>query len=340
MAIGILTVSLEGTRLSPKEKILLAHPAVGGVALFKENWDIRSQNPKEALKALVASIREINPDLILMVDHEGGKIWRFEPGFTRLPAAKTFGQQYDAAGEASALKQAYEQAQILASELLDCGVDLALAPVVDLDGPSNVIGRYDRAFHQNPEIVAKIAKAFIQGMNAVGMPGVLKHFPGHGSCELDSHVTVPEDARPREALEADLFPFKNLVNQDLNLAVMTNHVKYPAVDANYVAGFSKTWIDILRNDYHFDGLIMSDCLSMTGADIGDLSTRINKAQEAGNDLILVTHQFGPNLDSLLKLLDTIPDSSTAQQRRAQFITMIKRPMESKTSRFNTHGGII
>jgi len=338
MTIGILTISLEGTTLLPKERSLLAHPNVGGVALFKENWDKNSKNPLETLKALVASIREINPDLIIMVDHEGGKIWRFEPGFTRLPAAKTFGELFDREGEAPALNYAYEQAQILGRELLEAGIDLALAPVVDLDGPSNVIGKFDRAFHQNPEIVAKIAKAFIQGMNLVGMPGVLKHFPGHGTCELDSHVTVPIDARPREALSADLFPFKALVRDNLNLAVMTNHVKYPAIDAEYVAGFSKPWIDILRNEYGFSGLIMSDCLSMTGADIGDLSTRIQKAQEAGNDLILVTHQFGPNLDHLLGLLDTIPDSDASKQRRAQFIETIKRPTPSK--KFNTHGGII
>ena len=93
--IGPIIISLQGKALLPKEKQLLANPLVGGVVLFQENWDKEHENPKALLKKFIDEIRAINPNVIIMVDHEGGKVWRFEKGFTKLPSAKIFGARYD-----------------------------------------------------------------------------------------------------------------------------------------------------------------------------------------------------------------------------------------------------
>jgi len=325
MPIGILTVSLQAPLLQPKERQLLAHSTVGGVVLFKENWAEGEEDPKAVLKSLIAEIRSINPNLIIMVDQEGGKVWRFGQGFSKLPAAKIYGELYDQGGADKALRYAYEQGYLMADELLACDIDLALAPVVDLEGDSRVIAGLARAFHRDPQIVVDIAEQFIRGMNTAGMPATIKHFPGHGTCQLDSHLTKTIDERGCIELQKDLLPFKALVEKKLELAVMSNHVIYPAVDNENSAGFSQTWLKgCLRMGCGFDGLIMSDCLSMKGADIGTLFERIQKAQKAGHDLILMTHQHHKNLEELLGILDDIPDSQDAVARRERFMGTIKR----------------
>ena len=182
---GPIIISFSGTKLTEKESQLLANPKVGGVVLFRENWDKDSANPKAALKAFIANCRAINPNLVFMVDHEGGKIWRFVgDGFTKIPSAKSIGIEYDKDNKAG-LASAYSNGKIMASELLACGVDCSLAPVLDLVGPSNVIDKYERAFHQDPVVVAKLTEAFIKGMNDAGMKATAKHFPGHGTCNAD-----------------------------------------------------------------------------------------------------------------------------------------------------------
>ncbi|HXH55071.1 MAG TPA: beta-N-acetylhexosaminidase [Gammaproteobacteria bacterium] len=338
--IGPVIISFAGTKLTQKESQLLASPNVGGVVLFRENWEKDSANPKTALKAFIASCRAINKNLIFMVDHEGGKIWRFvksegeispEETFTRIPSAKSIGIEYDKDNVAG-LKSAYENGYIMASELRDCGVDCSLAPVLDLDGPSNVIGKLERGFHKNPFITAKLTEAFIRGMNAAGMHATAKHFPGHGTCLADSHTETPVDNRPIKELVKDLFPFRENIRKRKLGAVMPGHFICPAVDPNHPAGFSDIWIKrLLREKYKFDGVVMSDCLSMAGATVGSGSglDRLLAAQSAGCDFLMLTHQHNtpdhpdPNkrhllLDHLLSVIDTIPDTPDSARRRAEF----------------------
>lgn len=329
---GPLIVSLSGQSLSPKEKILLSHSKVGGVVLFRENYD-READPKtavEKLKLLVKEIRACNPDLLIMVDHEGGKVWRFEPGFTKLPPAKELGELYDKNKE-GALEKAYEWGAKVAEELRDCDIDMSLAPVVDLHSEkSRVIGKLSRAFHSDPKVVAEIAEQFMRGMNSKGMPATLKHFPGHGSCSADSHVTKKTvDGRSREELQKDLYPFKALcAKSDLSFAIMPAHVFYPAVDQDNTAGFSKIWLqDCLRKECGFKGAVMSDCLLMKGADVGSVLERIEAAQTAGCDFQMYTHQHGDDLDKLISLLDKITDTKEAAERRKALVQCLKKSAE-------------
>ena len=138
--LGPLIVSVSGRKLLDKEKQLLSSKKVGGLVLFRENYDETAKDPKEDLKNLIREIRSINPRIVIMVDHEGGRVWRFTKGFTKLPPAKEYGILYNQDKDV-ALRKAFKDGSIMARELLECGIDMSLAPVVDLDGPSNVIGK-------------------------------------------------------------------------------------------------------------------------------------------------------------------------------------------------------
>jgi beta-N-acetylhexosaminidase len=284
MHYGPMMIDLEGTTLAASERELLQHPRVGGVILFTRNYQ-----GIDSLKQLIKEIREAaKKPILISVDHEGGRVWRFKEGFTKLPAAKLYGEMYEQ-DPAAGLTLARNAGWTMAAELLDCGIDLSLTPVLDLDkGESEIIG--DRAFHRDPHIVAKLAKAFIEGMNQVGMSATGKHFPGHGGCALDSHIAQPVDARSLEVLLADdIIPFQ-ILHSSLG-AIMPAHITYPAVDS-VPAGFSNRWLqEILRNKIGFQGAIISDCLSMKGAAIGgDFVVRARMAIDAGCDMVILAQQ--------------------------------------------------
>ncbi len=322
MKYGPVMIDIEGTTLSAKEKVLLQHPAVGGVLLFSRNYN----NPS-ALKALIAELRtiSINP-LLIAVDHEGGRVWRFREGFTILPPAKYFLEVYQK-DAAQGLKEAKEAAIIMASELLAIGVDLSLAPVLDLDiGISEVIG--DRSFGSDPAIVTALGDAFIQGMNEAGMQATGKHFPGHGSCRSDTHLEQAIDDRMLDKImQSDLVPFQKLAAK--LKAVMPAHVIYPNVDS-VPAGYSKKWLkEILRGELGFQGAIISDCLSMKGAAIGgDFVVRARMALDAGCDMVILSHQQRELVSWVLeKLARETSDAANSrlQQLTGDFKKKIEKP---------------
>ena len=174
----------------------------------------------------------------------------------------------------------------MAFEIQAVGIDISFAPVLDVNGISDVIG--DRAFHSQPEQVSQIAAAFIEGMNIAGMQATGKHFPGHGSVKEDSHLALPIDKRSAtEISNFDLIPFKQLIAKNLLAALMPAHIIFPEIDDQAV-GFSTLWLQkILRQDLGFDGVIFSDDLSMEGAAcIGGYIERAEAAQQAGCDMLL------------------------------------------------------
>ena len=276
MPLGSLMIDFAGLTPSAEELERCRDARVGGLILFKRNY----ASP-EQLTRLIAEVRAVRPEILVAVDHEGGRVQRFRDGFTRLPAMHQLGEWYDRDPQA-ALEAARDIAYVLAVELRVCGVDLSFAPVLDLDwGRSGVIG--DRSLHGNPEVVIALAGALIDGFAAAGMGSCGKHFPGHGWAEADSHVAIPVDERDFAALAPDLAPFRVLPLS----AVMPAHVIYPKVDA-LPAGFSPRWHQILRQDVGFDGVVFSDDLSMEGASVaGDILQRVEAAWAAGCDMLLV-----------------------------------------------------
>ena len=274
---GPLMIDIAGTELTELDRQRLCHPLVGGIILFARNYANREQLC--ALTAEIHALRE--PPLLIAVDHEGGRVQRFRDGFTRLPPMRLLGQLYDRDPQA-ALAAARDVGLVLAAELRACGVDYSFTPVLDLDyGPSRVIG--DRAFHRDPAVVIALAGALGEGLKAGGMGTCGKHFPGHGYVIPDSHVELPVDDRQLAAMQEDLEPYRRLPLD----AVMAAHVIYECVDCN-TAVFSGKWIDYLRHDLGFSGVVFTDDLSMAGAGVvGDMLARVQTAWAAGCDMLLV-----------------------------------------------------
>ena len=294
MTLGPLMVDLVGLELSEVERDVLQHPLVGGVILFSRNYE-----SPEQITALTTSIRALRaPHLLISVDHEGGRVQRFREGFTRLPPIGALGQHYMQHPKQT-LARAEKTGWLMAAELRSVGVDFSFAPVLDLDyGVSDIIG--DRSFHRDPEAVTAMARAYIAGMKRAWMPAVGKHFPGHGAVAIDSHLDLPVDPRHFEdMIQADILPFKQLCNSGLD-GIMPAHIVYEKSDS-LPAGFSPFWIkEILRDRLGFQGVVLSDDLSMEGAAVmGDSLARTEAALSAGCDMVLVCNKP----DSVIQVID-------------------------------------
>lgn len=307
MSLGSIMMDLRGITLENDERIRLLHPLVGGVIYFSRNYE--SPQQIAALSKEIHALRE--PRLLIAVDHEGGRVQRFQDGFTRLPALRLIGTRYDQNRKAG-LKLAEKAGWVMAIELRAVDIDFSFAPVLDVcKGLSQVIG--DRSFHRNAECVAELSKAYMYGMRRAGMAAVGKHFPGHGGVCEDSHLAVPFDKRRFEDIQMDdMLSFERLVHAGL-AAMMPAHVIYPAVD-NKPAGFSSIWLgNILRQQLNFQGVIFSDDISMAGAEVmGTYVERTHCALEAGCDMVLVCN----NQEAVIEILDNFKvDPNPASQSR-------------------------
>lgn len=276
---GVLMIDIDSTALTAEDVSLIKQAQVGGVILFARNVS----NPLQVRK-LCDDIRAVNPDVLIGIDQEGGRVARLREGFTPLPAMGKLGKLFDHKPN-QALHCAYDCGYLMAAEVLAVGVDLSFAPVLDRDGISTVIG--DRSFHEDPQVIVSLATQLMRGMRAAGMATTGKHFPGHGAIAPDSHVSEAIDTRSLdEIMASDMQPFaQTLPWLD---ALMPAHVIFSQVD-NQPAGFSKIWLkDIIRDQLNFDGVLFSDDLSMQGAQAaGDISARVKAAIEAGCDIALV-----------------------------------------------------
>ena len=303
-----VVLDVAGLALDDDDRRRLAHPLTGGAILFARNWRDRRQ-----LVELVAEMKAIRPDLLVCVDHEGGRVQRFRSdGFTPIAPMRRLGEMWmdDAhgargSGAMRAIEAARAAGHVLGAELRACGVDLSFTPVLDLDhGGSSVIG--DRAFHRDPRVVSVLAQSLILGLLQSGMRNCGKHFPGHGFVRADSHFDVPVDERLLARILADdARPYEWLAGA--LASVMPAHVVYPKVD-DQPAGFSQRWLrEILRVELGFDGAVFSDDLSMAGARrVGGVEVTYAEAAalalSAGCDLVLLCNQSvdgGAAVDTLL-----------------------------------------
>jgi len=279
----MLLIGIAGTELTPQERDWLQHDAVAGVVLFKRNFASRGQ-----VTELTAAIRAATPrPLLLAVDQEGGRVQRFREGYADLPPLEGFGQLY-ARDPDAALALAGEHAWLMASEIRATGLDLSFAPVVDVGHGNLAIG--NRAFAEDPQVVAALTAAYVRGMHEAGMAATLKHFPGHGTVREDTHVDTAVDPRPLHEIEAhDLLPFRAGIDAGAD-AVMMAHVIYPQV-APEPAGYSPRWINgILREQMGFRGVVFSDDIGMAASfAAGGVKGRVDAHLDAGCDVVLVCH---------------------------------------------------
>ena len=309
MSLGPLMVDIAGIELSPEDRDVLQHPLVGSVLLFTRNY--RSPDQVHALTAAIRAVR--SPHLMIAVDHEGGRVQRFREGFTKLPASRPLGRRFDE-DRRDGLDLARSVGWLMASELRAVGIDFSFAPCVDLDyGVSEIIG--DRSFHRNPEPVAALAAAYLLGMRDAGMAAIAKHFPGHGAVVADSHVALPIDRREFVDMDADIRPYRLLIDNNL-AGVMAAHVVYPAVDA-LPASLSHRWItDILRGELGFHGCVFADDLSMAGAvAFGDVVERARLAYVAGCDVLPICNDRSAVLTVLDNFKPGVDVAAPASQAR-------------------------
>ena len=306
-----LIIDVAGLTLTKQDRQRLKHPLVGGIILFARNWQDRAQ-----LSSLCADIKQVRKDLLICVDHEGGRVQRFKTdGFTHLPTMRTLGDLWmkDAM---KATNAATACGYILASELRACGVDFSFTPVLDLDfGESSVIG--DRSFHRDPRVAALLAKSLMHGLLQSGMANCGKHFPGHGFVKADSHTDIPLDKRSLKALLADDAAPYNWLSSSLT-SVMPAHVIYPKVDSR-PAGFSSKWLgDILRGQCGFTGAIFSDDLSMEAARLID-GQRVSYTQaavtalNAGCDMVLLCNQSVDGGEAVDELINGMVEAVVREQ---------------------------
>ena len=276
----LLALGFEGTELPEDIVALAADSGLGGIVLFARNCPTL-----DAVLGLTSAARALGPDVLVLVDHEGGRVHRLPPPFTRFPPAGTIGRTGDPG-------LAAEVARAMARELRAAGFDSGLTPVLDCltDPRSLVVG--DRAYARDPEAVAACGTAFIRAALAEGLVPVAKHFPGHGRTPLDSHLALPEVEAPADELERiELGPFRQALAAGCP-AVMVAHVRYPALDPEWPASLSANVIGgLLRERLGFGGLVLSDDLEMEavrrGWGVGDAAARF---LTVGGDLALVCRE--------------------------------------------------
>jgi beta-N-acetylhexosaminidase len=292
----MLILDICGKTLTQEDKELLKSPAVSGVILFDKNVESRNQ-----VKNLCEEIKNTNPDTVITIDQEGGRVRRLRDGFVQLPPLAKLGKMY-ADNPNKALEYAHLCGLVMAQDMIKTNIDLSFAPVLDIDkNISSVIG--NRAFSKNNKAIVELANQYILGMRKAGMSCVGKHFPGHGSVENDTHKQIAIDNRSEAEIIADDASVFMKLNKTVGLdAVMMSHVIYPKIDKN-IAGFSKKIITtILKDSFKFNGLIISDDLMMSATDlVSGIETKVSLTIDAGCDSILICH----SRDSSIKALEHI-----------------------------------
>jgi beta-N-acetylhexosaminidase len=280
MPVSAMIAGCAGLELSPDEAAFFRDAEPWGFILFRRNCD----NP-EQIRTLVKALREaVGRDAPVLIDQEGGRVQRLgPPHWPTYPRAAAYGALYVRDAD-KGLEAARLGARLIAHDLKALGIDVDCLPVLDVPAPGghDIIG--DRAYGRDPKIVSAVGRAAAEGLLDGGVLPVIKHIPGHGRAELDSHQALPRVAAPRPLLEeSDFAAFKPLADMPL---AMTAHVVYEAIDADRPATQSpKVVAEVIRGHIGFAGALITDDLSMHALG-GDFAARARAAVDAGCDLVL------------------------------------------------------
>lgn len=294
-AARLVFVGFEGTSPPADLRRRIARGEVGGVVLFRRNFEDGAQ-----VRALVAQLHALAPNdapLTLALDEEGGRVQRLRDWWTAWPAMRSVGAADD-------LETTRAIGAALGRELADLRIDLDFAPVVDVDTnpASPVIG--DRSFGATPERVARHASAFLSALQSAGVAACAKHFPGHGDADVDSHHALPTLRHDLSRLEAvELPPFRAAIAAGV-ASVMSAHVMLPALDPERPATLSKAVLGLLREDLAFDGLVLSDDLDMKAvAELAPPRDLARQALAAGVDVLLACRDLAMQEQAIAALVD-------------------------------------
>jgi beta-N-acetylhexosaminidase len=317
MAPRAFITGLSGKTLTADERAFLRDSRPWGLILFKRNIEDRAQ----ASGLIDEVLHELGADAPVLIDQEGGRVQRLgPPHWPAYPAGRAYGRLYDRDRDAG-LAAARLGARLIAADLAELGISVDCLPLADVpvEGADSVIG--DRAYGETPAKVAAIAAAVAAGLGEGGVLPVLKHIPGHGRANADSHQRLPVVHASRETLEStDFAAFRPL--KDLPLG-MTAHVVFTVLDSERPATTSATIISqVIRDSIGFGGLLMSDDISM-GALSGSIAERSRAAISAGCDVVL--HCNG-NLEEMRAVAGAVPElAGTGKQRADNALAVRKSP---------------
>jgi beta-N-acetylhexosaminidase len=301
---------LSGTHLTADERAFFLEADPAGYILFGRNC----LDP-EQLRALTDDLRSIHgrDHLLVSIDQEGGRVARLRPPhWSAYPPGDAFARLYGIA-PASAIAAARANATAMALELGAMGITVDYHPPLDLrlPGAHDVIG--DRAFGADPMQVAAIGRAVLEGLAAGGVTGCIKHMPGHGRTDVDTHKALPTVCASAAELEADLAPFRSLNHA---LIGMTGHLLFPVWDADNPATLSPTIIrDVIRGQIGFDGLLLTDDIDMEALG-GTIPERAARAHAAGCDIILNCWAKMADMEGICNVLPTMSETIAARLDRA------------------------
>lgn len=289
-----------------KDLITLNH--VGGVILYSRNI-----TGVEQIKALTASMQEENPDkeleLFIAVDEEGGRVNRMPEEIENFPSAREIGEKGDP-------EFAFANGNKIGKTIKELGFNMNFAPVLDVDSnPDNpVIG--DRAYSSNVDTVLSMGIETYMGMKKAGVIAVGKHFPGHGDTDIDSHKNTPIIKKTRNELEnMEFIPFKRAIEADIP-AIMVSHLLVSAIDSDNVASVSTLIInDILRQEYKFNGLIISDDMAMGGViNCNTMEEAVVKNIKAGGDIVIISGDKDKQRECIEKVIEAVKSGDILEER--------------------------
>jgi len=306
-----------GTALSEDEISFFRDERPWGLILFKRNI-----GTAEEVCDLVAAFRDVlgDPDRPVLIDQEGGRVQRIgPPGWTSRPAAKFSGDLF-AEDEAAGRRMAWLQGRLIASDLADLGITVDCVPVLDVSTAHTHPAIGNRAYSSNADTVAILGRAAADGLLAGGVLPVMKHMPGQGRATMDSHLSLPEvDAALSTLQHSDFVPFRALA--DLAMG-MTAHIVFKAIDPDRPATTSPIVVgEIIRGKIGFDGLLMSDDLSMKALG-GDYSSRAAAVLGAGCDLVLHCNGL---MDEMRAVADAVPELAGRSAERAAAALASRKP---------------
>lgn len=274
-------VGLSGTVLTDTERSALRELQPVGIILFRHNF--APENLVQSANALVDDARRAigREQILVSIDHEGGRVHRLSPPVSHFPAAANWGDR------------AAEVANAMGKELRELGINLSFSPVVDIFcEPSNtVIG--PRAFSSDPAEVARLGISFFQALEKTGVVACGKHFPGHGGTVADSHFELPVLAEERSVLDSREFvPFRALIAANIHV-LMTGHIVTPVLDPDLPGSVSKPVIETtLRKELGFNGVVITDALEMRALQHLSLSEKAVLALGATTDILLIGQHYG------------------------------------------------
>ncbi|MBB3954854.1 beta-N-acetylhexosaminidase [Novosphingobium sediminicola] len=308
---------LSGLTLTDDERAFFRDCDPAGYILFGRNVESRAQ-----LRALTDELRALHgrDDLFISVDQEGGRVARMKPPvWAKYPGGEPFARLYELA-PSSAIAAARANAEALGLDLAEAGITVDCWPCVDVREPGahDVIG--DRALGEEPMRVAALGRAILEGLEAAGVAGVIKHMPGHGRAGADSHKELPTVHADVEALGRDIAPFRALAARAK--IGMTGHILFPAWDAEAPATQSPRIIsEIIRGAIGFDGLLLTDDIDMQALS-GTIPERSARALAAGCDLVLNCWARMDDMVGIAQACPTMGEQGAARLARAMAGTFL------------------